>query len=112
MTNYLHRPLVPVLVKWLVAKSKMDITATQEAMYSDLAVKAIQHMEEVAHQAIKANVNPPTGNEKLNSAVATVIAAADAFTPKNKTVVRTLESSHSSFLSKPKELAAILAQAC
>ncbi len=48
------------------------------------------------------HIVPPTLADSL-------IAAADAFTPKNKTVVRTLESSHSSFLSKPKELAAILA---
>lgn len=70
--------LVPVLVKWLTAKAKLDITATQEALYADLAQRAVQNMEEIAHRAIKANVNPPTGNEKLNGAVAEVLAAADA----------------------------------
>ncbi len=70
--------LIPVLVKWLTAKAKLDITATQQTLYNDLAVKAIQHMEEVAHRAIKADVNPPTGNEKLNGAVADILAGADS----------------------------------
>lgn len=37
------------------------------------------------------------------------IDAADAFTPSNKTLVHTMETSHSPFISSPKELAAILA---
>ena len=38
------------------------------------------------------------------------IDAADAFTPTNKTVVHTMNTSHSPFLSAPKELGALLAQ--
>ncbi|MFA6168817.1 MAG: hypothetical protein WC700_19490 [Gemmatimonadaceae bacterium] len=87
--------LVPVLVKWLTAKAKMDITATQEALYNDLARKAIQNMEELAHRAIKAEVNPPTGNEKLNGAVADIIATANDLGLARKAsseVVRLVES--------------------
>ena len=45
------------------------------------------------------------------AAADTMIAAVDAFTPTNKTVVKSLTgASHSSFLSQPKELAALIGQ--
>jgi pimeloyl-ACP methyl ester carboxylesterase len=39
-----------------------------------------------------------------------IMAAVDTFTPDNKTVVETLDTSHSPFLSRPKELAESIAR--
>ena len=39
-----------------------------------------------------------------------MLAAIDAFSPARKTIVRTLAASHSAFLSKPKELAALITE--
>lgn len=39
-----------------------------------------------------------------------IVSAVDDFTPDNKTVVETLDSSHSPFLSRPKELAQSIAR--
>lgn len=70
--------LTPVVVKLIVAKLKLDISEKQVATYDDLAVKAIQLMEERARQVIKASQPPMKSNEKLDAAVMLVLKQADA----------------------------------
>ena len=54
-------------------------------------------------KCLQDNIVPPALADEL-------IAAVDLFAPAKKTIVRSLDASHSSFLSKPKELAAVIAE--
>lgn len=67
--------LVPLLLnRWLGGKA----SAEQLAAYSKLAVDAIGHGEELAHQAVKNGKPKLDSNDKANAGVAYVLQAADA----------------------------------
>jgi len=54
-------------------------------------------------RCLQDNIIPPALADEL-------VAAIDRFVPANPTIVRSLDASHSPFLSKPRELAALLTQ--
>jgi hypothetical protein len=67
--------LIPLLLqRWLGGK----ISADALAAYSKLAVDAVGHSEELAHQALKSGASGLDSNAKANAAVAYVLQAADA----------------------------------
>jgi hypothetical protein len=67
--------LIPLLLqRWLGGK----ISADALAVYSKLAVDAVGHSEELAHQALKSGASGLDSNAKANAAVAYVMQAADS----------------------------------
>lgn len=67
--------MIPLLLqRWLGGK----VSAEQLAVYSKLAVDAVVHTEELAHQAVKSGTQTLDSNAKANAAVAYVLQAADA----------------------------------
>ena len=81
--------IVTVLLKrWLGGKVSAD---TQE-MYSELALDAIGHVEEMAHQAVKTNAAKLDSNAKLNAAVGYVVKEATALKlePKAEDAIKAL----------------------
>jgi len=67
--------MIPLLLqRWLGGK----VSAEQLAVYSKLAVDAVGHSEELAHQALKSGSSGLDSNAKANAAVAYVLQAADA----------------------------------
>jgi hypothetical protein len=67
--------LVPILLqRWLGGK----IAADKLAMYSKLAIDAVDHSEELGHRAIKSGAAYLDSNAKADAAVAYVAQAADA----------------------------------
>lgn len=69
---------IPILVRYMVKKYRLDISSAQAQELDALLMKGAYYAEERAAAAVKAGMSKPSGNQKLDMAVMFVVEGMKA----------------------------------